>query len=841
MSIGKGKHEVVEVVGSHGQGTGKHLRGIEVARRGARSKYSGPRGGGDPISKRITVSVHGRAGRCLLALGTLLVIWVPSLEAQLGTVQGRVRGEEGSAVYGATVRLLAGAITIGAADTDRLGSFRLASVPTGTYQLLVQALGYGEQTEVLTLAAGQTLEYDFRLVRQAIEVEGISVEAERSRARIRFEELGGATVREIKLSDLKQLPGVVEADPIRAIQVLPGVVSTSDFSASFHVRGGSADQNLILLDGVPIFSPFHLGGFFSVFNSDMLDRAELYSGGFPAEHGGRVSSVLQIESDPGDGDFRVDAGISLLATRVAIGGGVPRSTAHSLGLANLKWRVSGRRSYFDILMKPAFEFPYHLTDLQTVMEGWTKSGDRITLTGYTGKDVLDLTRLDAEDFPLRIDWDWGNDIFGGRWTRARRGGGSLDVRANVSRYGTGLIFPDFADTEFTSRIAQSQLRVDLDTRPTPTMGIRVGGALERLSYRNLFRTGGTEFGSGEGEGWLLGTYAQTSWSRPREWLVEFGLRLDAWSPDPGDRVFELAPRLAAKRFFDGGDVAVKVAAGRYTQFLHSLRDEELPLGLDIWVLAGASAPHVVSDQLQLGVEGYRDIDWFWSIEAYVRSFDGVVTFNVADDPNDDFDDILSGDGLSYGADLLLRKETGDVNGWIAISLLRADRTFPDVLSPEAPQPSITYSPIFDRRLDVDLVLRYPLPWGWQGGLRWNVGTGTPYTRAIGSYAYYSPRFVVGGGRLQWAGVAEHTDLSDYAVALESRNASRYPTYHRLDASFRKSFEKSWGTITPHVDLVNVYDKRNVLFYFYEYDRSPATRSGISMFPILPTFGFEVHF
>jgi len=766
---------------------------------------------------------------------------VPALEAQVGTVQGRVRDDEGSAVYRATVRLLTGTTTIGAADTDRLGSFRLAAVPAGTYRLRVQAFGYAERSQDIALSAGQTLEYDLRLVRQAIEVEGITVEAERSRERVRFEELGGVTVREINLADLNQLPGIVEADPVRAVEVLPGVVSTSDFSASFHVRGGSADQNLILLDGVPIFSPFHLGGFFSVFNADMLDRAELYSGGFPAEHGGRVSSVLQIESDPGDGDFQVDAGISLLASRVAVGGSLPRGAGNSLGLANVKWRASARRSYFDILLKPVFEFPYHLTDLQTVVEGWTNSGDRITLTAYTGKDVLDLTRLDAEDFPLRIDWDWGNDVVGGRWTRPRRGGGSLDVRANFSRYGTGLTFPDFADTELTSRIAQSQFRVDLDTRPTPRLGITVGGALERLSYRNLLKTGGTEFGSGEGEGWLLGTYAQTSWSRPREWLFELGLRLDAWSPDPGDRIFELAPRLAAKRFFDNGDIAVKVAAGRYTQFLHSLRDEELPLGLDFWVLAGARAPHVVSDQLQLGVEGYRDVDWFWSLEAYVRSFDGVVTFNVADDPNDDFDDILSGEGLSYGVDLLLRKETGDVNGWIAVSVLQADRTFADVLSPEVPQPSIAYSPIFDRRLDVDLVLRYPLPWGWQGGLRWNVGTGTPYTRAIGSYAYYSPQFVAAGGRLQWAGASERTDIGGYAVALEGRNASRYPTYHRLDASFRKPFERSWGTITPRVDLVNVYDQRNVLFYFYEYDRSPATRSGISMFPILPTFGFEVHF
>mgnify|MGYP003975575857 FL=1 len=677
----------------------------------------------------------------ILVAAALAATSAQVLEAQVGTVQGRVRDEEGSAVYGVTIRIMSGGTTLVAADTDRLGQFRFEFDRSGIYRLLVQGLGYAELDETVTLAAGETIELDLRVNRQAIAMEGISVEAERSRERVRFEEVGGATVREIDLADLRSLPGVIEADPIRAVEVLPGVVSTSDFSASYHVRGGSADQNLILLDGVPIFSPFHLGGFFSVFNADMLDRAELQSGGFAAEHGGRVSSVLQIESDAGDGETKIDAGISLLATRIAVGGRLPDGVANALGMANLKWRVSGRRSYFDVLLKPAFEFPYHLTDAQTVMEGWTHAGDRVMLTGYTGADVLDLTRFDPEDFPLRIDWDWGNDAAGVRWTRARRGGGSLDVRANFSRYGTGLNFPDFGDTQFSSHIQQAQARVDLDTRPSAKLGLKVGAALEKTSYRNLFETGGTVFGSGEGSGVLLGTYGQVNWSRPREWLVEAGLRLDTYLPDPGETIRELAPRVAIKRFFSNGDIALKLATGRYTQFVHSLRDEELPLGLDIWVTSGQRAPHVVSDQVQLGLEGYIDEEWYWSVEAYVRSFNGVVVFNPADDPNDELDDILAGEGLSYGTDFMVRKGTGDVTGWVALSLLRAERTFADILSPFPSPPDITYSPIFDRRMDLDVVLRYPLPRGWTGGLRWNVGTGTPYTRAVGSYAYYSPQFV----------------------------------------------------------------------------------------------------
>jgi hypothetical protein len=740
------------------------------------------------------------------------------------------------------VSLLRAGTLVRAVDTDRLGFFRIAPVPMGTYTLRVQALGYAEATQSVGVRVGQTAEVEFALVRQAIEVEGISVQAERSRERIRFEEVGGATIRELELEDLKQVPGIAESDPIRAVAVMPGVVSTSDFSAAFHVRGGSSDQNLILLDGVPIFSPFHLGGFFSVFNADMLDRVALQSGGFAAEHGGRVSSVLEIESDPGEGRFKVDGGVSLLASRVAVGGGLPQSVAKALGHSNVRWRVSARRSYFDVLMKPLFEFPYNLTDLQAVLEGWTMRGDRLRITAYSGHDVLNLTTLEAEDFPLRIFWDWGNDAVGARWTRPRRGGGSLDVRANYSRFTSGLKFPDFGDTDFSTAVDQFQIRADLETRPTPTFRVKLGTSAESMGYDNLITTGGTEFGSGLGDGWLLATYGQIAWSKPKAWLLEAGLRLETWLPEPGDAVSDVSPRLAVKRFFANGDGAIKLAAGRYTQYLHSLRDEELPIGLDIWVLAGAYAPHVVSDQIQFGIEGYPRENWYLSAEAYARSFDGVVTFNPAEDPNDEFDDILSGDGLSYGVDFMVRKEEGPVSGWIAASFLKAERTFPDLLAPFEPQPEVTYSPIFDRRVDLDVVLRYPLPGGWQGGLRWNVGTGVPYTRALGSYGYYSPNFVEQGGRLEWAGAADDTDdFGGYAVVLEERNSSRYPTYHRLDVSARKTMEKSWGTLTPYIDLLNVYNQRNVLFYFYEYEESPAVRSGVSMFPIVPTFGVEVRF
>jgi hypothetical protein len=138
-------------------------------------------------------------------------------------------------------------------------------------------------------------------------------------------------------------------------------------------------------------------------------------------------------------------------------------------------------------------------------------------------------------------------------------------------------------------------------------------------------------------------------------------------------------------------------------------------------------------------------------------------------------------------------------------------------------------------------LRYPLPKGWEGGLRWNFGTGIPYTRALGSYAYYSPRLIE-GGRLEWASEEDDDGPTDeYGVVLQDRNRSRFPTYHRLDVSARRTFRKSWGTLVPYVNVLNVYNRRNPLFFFYEYEQSPPVRSGISMFPVLPTFGLEVTF
>ena len=757
-----------------------------------------------------------------------------------GTAQavllGTVTEAAGPPVPGASVAVLVGRDVVQRTATNERGQYRLAGLPSGALTFRVEALGFADHEEPLRLEAGEVRRLDVVLRVAAVSVEGVTVQARRER--VRFEEEAGATVVELAGADLRRLPGLAESDVLRAVEVLPGVVSTSDFSAAFNVRGGAADQNLILLDGIPIYNPFHLGGVFGVFNTEMVDRAELLSGGFPARYGGRVSSVLDVRSDAGDGRFGVDGAISLLSTRAAVSGGLPREAAEAVGFESVRGRFAVRRSYFDLLLSPFFDFPYHLTDVQAVAEGWTTNGVW-AFTGYTGEDVLDLRSSD--EFPLQLRLEWGNDVAGLRWSGVMAGM-ELETRLSRSVFSTGIGFPDFADTEIRSRIAETRAGADAVLEGS-VLDLGFGGEAAILGYDNLAQTGGTVFGRGQDEGWSAAGYAQLSW-RPGPWLLELGARLDGWDPASAAAWWVPSPRLAAKRFFLEGSLALKVAAGRYTQAVHSLRDEEVPIGIDLWITAGERAPLVISDQAQAGLELYVGTEWHASLEGYYRRFDGVIASNPAEDPNDPLDDLLEGTGESYGADLLIRRQPEPDqawDGWIAVSLLRATRTFPDPLGDASA--ATTYPPIYDRRLDLDLVLRFPLPGGVDGGLRFNFGSGLPYTRPLGAYPYLSYR--PSDGRLG-AQTAEDEETGETtigtAVVLGPRNGERYPPYHRLDLSFRKRYERSWGSFTPFLDVLNVYDRRdNVLFYFYEYDVSPPTRTGISMLPVIPTLGVEVSF
>ena len=782
-------------------------------------------------------------------LGTQVIV-VPLAQPEMprfdGTIRGRVRTEVAFPLEDATaiLRPASDSTNQRVALTDGLGFFAFHDLAAGDYVLTVGRIGYGAHNQQVTVTPGGVVEVGVALAEQAVPVEGIQVDGLSNRNRIRFQESASGLPMEMDRARVRSMPGAVEADPVRTVDALPGVTRVSEIGASFNVRGGSADQNLVLLDGVPIFNPFHMLGIFSVFNADMVKRTELRSGGFAPEYGGRASSVLLVESDLGDGKFGVDAGLSLLTSRLSVSGGLPEEVRDGFGLASARWRISGRRSYADILANPVLranleaDFPYYLRDRQFGFEAWTRGGSRLGITYYSGTDAFNLTAFERLEHSGRADeelhsdqdvtWGWGNRALGFSWTRPGSNGGSLDIHGSYSRFEGDFNWSEFASPVLETAIRRFSLGADLERRPTATLRWKSGLALEYLRTSD-YSTGGLEslVRSGRSSGLGTSAYSQVNWSPNRQWLMEGGLRLDHWR----DLGTSTSPRIAVKRFLGDGRWAVRVAAGRYVQFLQSVRDESLPIALDSWVLAGDGASPVVSRQFQGGVEGFfgADDEWFASAVGYHRAYEGLAARNWADDPGVRSDDYLSGNGRSYGTEFLLRRQKGATTGWLSVSLLKATRKFPETAGGLDPSPVIEYPPAFDRRMEVDLVVQRRLPWGVDGGLRWSLGTGLPHTR-YASFSVSSRRILdlQPGSRKR-------------VVWLGPRNGDRFPAHHRLDLSLRKVIRKRWGVVTPYLNVLNVYNRKNVVLYEYsEYLGQPGRR-GLSLVPILPTFGVEVSF
>jgi len=792
-----------------------------------------------------------RAVLVLAAAAMLALAAHPAAAQASGSLAGRVTSASGAPVADATVIATAAGGRARRAQSGADGAWRITRLAPGAYTVRVARVGFSGAERAVEVAAGAEARMDVALDESDVALAPVEAVGRRdaARERTRFESEAGVTTRVITGDEIKILPGLGEADVMRAIEVLPGVVTTSDFSTAFNVRGGSSDQNLVLLDGFPIFNPFHLGGLFSVFNSDAIARAELLSGGFGAEYGGRVSSVLNIESKPGGGPegFGGEAGVSLLSSRVSLHGNLPGGVRRVLGGDGGGWLVSARRSYFDVLLKPVVDFPYHLTDLQGTATLGTRGGGRLRLVAYGGNDVLDLSDFTlpatGEDTAatnvLRIKWDWGNRVAGVRLEQPL-GAWVTTSSLGYSHYGEALGFTDFADTRFASRITQLTARAEAGRPLGASLTMKAGGELTRLAYHNVGEAGGTTFFSGDRSGVMAGGFGQLRWSPNAEWILEPGVRVDTWSAG-GTRAY-VAPRFAVKRFFGARrDGAVKVAAGRYVQFVHSLRDEQLPVSNDYWVTADENVPAVVSDQVQLGIEKYWGESWYASAETYYRRYLGVTDLNSADDPNDEADDLLEGRGYSYGADFMVRRTQGRLRGWMTLSLLRARRTFPDPLrlGLEGVPETITFPPIFDRRVDLDVVGEYLLPGKVEAGLRLNFGSGVPYSRPVAAYVGFETDLVNGGYRIPRP-IGKEPEVPIYVVPGD-RNRQRYPSYSRLDLTFRRSYEKRWGKLTPYFQVLNATNRKNVLFYYYNFDNDPPTRSGVSMFPVLPTIGLEMSF
>ena len=771
------------------------------------------------------------AAALLVALAAF--VFVAPLRAQQqarGVVAGVVVDSVSGEIRPGITVLVAG--TTRGTLSDARGRFVLADLAAGELLLRTRALGYRERELRVAVRAGETTTVTLRVVAAPVTLGAVQSRA-RAPERDRFELRPDVGTISLTPSAIRAVPAVGEPDVLRTVQLLPGVNARNDFSSGYNVRGGESDQNLILLDGYPIYNPFHLGGLFSTFLDETVGEIELLTGGFDASHGGRLSSVLDVRSaEPTRPGVHGTAALSVIASSLTIG------SARKDGRGF--WTLSGRRTYADKLVSALSDrsFPYHFSDAQLHAERAIGHGNaRLALTAYAGSDVLlgdftqfgDSSRAGGGDF----GFNWANTVVGLSLRDVWRDHARLPLlgaadsvgaeqRASVTRFYTGLDLGSGALT-LSNGVTETQL--------SGAVHWHRGGHERRFGYElsryHVVYDGGSAATNTQLFSLLQNANAeaafyQETWHPTHRLLLEAGLRAEhldsrSWTG--------LSPRASAK-YFVTPDLALSVAGGEYHQWLHSLNREDIPVRVfDFWV---ASDPYVEvssAKHLVLGVERWMGMSRFLRVEGWYKRYAHLLEQNTADDPARRGDEFLDAEGSSYGVDLVLRQlDVGAFSGWLSytygVSLRDRD--------------SVAYWPGHDRRHNVNLVGTWRAGRKYTFGARLGIASGTPYSDIVGQVirrVYDPTSHQYGNG-----GFADEREPLGGA-----HNGSRYPLFQRLDLSVSRSGTWRGMQVVPYLSVVNAYNARNVFIYTFDYASNPPTREASSQFPILPTLGVTIAF
>jgi hypothetical protein len=544
---------------------------------------------------------------------------------------------------------------------------------------------------------------------------------------------------------------------------------------------------------------------------------------YPARHGGRLSSVLDVRSaDDTRPGVNATIDVSALGASARFGGAIQNGRG--------TWSMAGRRTYADAVTAAFTEnvFPYHFRDLHGRGTYALSNRLRLGFTAYAGADALDLDLAQFENDSLAPQardgawtFDWGNEVIGLSVAGDVFARGTLEQRVSTSAFSTLLDVGEGSQQQRNS-IREVRLAGSFRVRGEhhePALGYEVA------SYHTRYTSGATQTGILDFElrqrpisaaAWL-----EDLWRVGTRWLVEGGLRGELL---PGRDWGALSPRLSIK-FFAAPDLALTAAVGRMTQWTHSLAGDGPLRYFDIWVVADSVVPVTTAWHYVTGAEGRIGDAASVRVEGYAKRYDRVLEVNPSDDPLRRGDEFLVATGLSYGVDLIARLNPADrgVSGWIAYSYGLSSRS----------RDGQRWAPGHDRRHDVDVVAT------WRGsryrfGARLGYATGTPYTPIIGQIA----RRVYDPSLDRWG-------TGEPRIWIESlagpRNSARFPVTHRIDLDLSRDFQVRGATVSPYLSVVNAYNAKNVFIYLYNYSNDTPTRRAISQFPLLPSVGTRVVF
>jgi len=628
-----------------------------------------------------------------------------------------------------------------------------------------------------------------------------------SAERERFKQEIDVGLRHMEFRDLKFVPGFLEQDLFTSIQVMPGVTSVSDLNNALYIRGGNSDENLILLDGMTVYNPYHAGGLFSTFNVDAIKSADLLVGGFPAEYGERLSSVLDIETKAGNSKkFCGKGDLSLLSAKILLEGPIP----------NGSWLVSARRTYIDkiIDLLSSEKWPAYFYDLHSKVNFDLSSNLRITLSGFFGKDLIYPEPLDVTNFR------WSNHALGLklRYIFSPKVFSTLLVTKSTYYSKTYVTAGD----QLRSNASDFSVKGDLSYFLSDKHTLKSGFNLSKFDLMGKCILGFKSLIDYDRKADYFAFYVQDKFKPNQSMIANIGVRGDYWAPG---KYLRMSPRLLIK-YFLRPDLALKSAFGYYYQFMTvpTYKEEvtaKFPLRMfQMWYPVNEEVKPLRSIHYVLGAQKWLSPNTSLDVEGYYKHINNVLELKEVRENGEDIFNV--GRGYALGLELLLKRS----NSWISYAYAVTRRTIAGV----------SFYPIHDCRHKFNIAWNFALRRSWDFGIRWIYASGLPYTGVVGMYTHL-------GLRLDFT-PPSHYPFPDFKYSTEEiygwRCGLRYPPYHRMDVIFSRKFKlrKYDSFIFGRLQILNVYNRKNALEYQYQ---SSGKKKATGMLPILPSIGIRIEF
>ncbi len=757
-----------------------------------------------------------------------IVFYSSIVSAQKITISGYVKDESSKeALIGASV-VYANSKT--GTSTNQYGFFSLTVSAADTVELIISYQGYKLQAK--KIVAKENIQLDVLMESSSGTLGEVVITAGKNNRNVQRAQMG---VIDVPLRAIKILPVLLgERDIMKIIQLLPGVQGGQEGTTGFYVRGGNQDQNLVQLDEATVYNPNHLFGLFSTFNVNAINSVKLIKGGFPAEFGGRLSSILDITMKEGNKKkYQVEGGIGLLSNNLTVQGPIQKNKSSFI--------ISARRSHIDLLLKALSSgkgstknTSYKFYDVNAKMNFELGKKDHMFLSFFKGNDNAAYNNVNS----LNYTTDFGNSTGTFRWNHLFGSKTFSNTSVIYNDYNLGLSTSqnNFYSLLYTA-VKDITAKTDFTITPNTKHKIKTGftftrhqlspasfsAAIPRRGNRlTINKDSINKLNSKE-----MAFYLGDEFDASQKFSINYGVRVPFFSAS-GKTYSFAEPRITTKLSV-GPDASVKASYTRMNQFLHLIPNSTAGLPTDIWVPSSNKTKPQSSTQYALGYfQNFKDNEIEASVEVYYKNMDNQVLFGEGKQLriNVNLDSlIVHGKGKSYGMELFVKKNTGKLTGWVSYTLSKTTQQFNDLnFGKEFPFK-------YDRRHNLSITASYQFTKNWTFSGVFAFSTGAAFTVPTGRISTINSGSIFEG---------------NYYV-YDGRNNYRMAPYHRLDLSasnkktvklFKKHYEREWV-----FGVYNSYSRLNPYFVYFEIDglTSKPTAKQVSLLPIIPSVSFNFKF